>query len=123
MSGPAFTDEPGAPGRLAECAALAEWPLVVLVDDATAATRTPARFLWTAFTRMEPAADLHGRRRIHRNHVVFEGPVVLDARMKPTYPEELFCDLDTAALVGRRWHEYFPGKTTEMGDSDVADLG
>jgi hypothetical protein len=94
----------------------------VLVDRAAEATRTDSRFLWTAFTRMEPAADLHGARRIHRNHVVFEGSVLLDARGKPPYPAELFTDPDTAALVGRRWADYFPAGGVEMGDADVGHL-
>ena len=42
--------------------------------------------------------------------------VVIDARMKPGYPDELFCDPETASRVDRRWKEYFPGGM-EMGDS------
>ncbi len=122
LSGPAYTADPAAASRVAQHAALAGWPMVVLVDDADRTCATDARFLWTTFTRMEPAADLHGARRIHRNHVVFSGPVVVDARMKPTYPEELFCDADTAALVSRRWAEYFPGGGVEMGNSDEGHL-
>ncbi len=120
VSGPAYVSEPTAADRLAD--SFPGWPLVVLVDDADQATRSDSRFLWTAFTRMEPAADLHARQRIARNHVVYEGTLVLDARMKPTYPRELFCDPDTAATVGRRWKEYFPTVNVEMGDSDVGHL-
>ncbi|MFZ5478834.1 MAG: UbiD family decarboxylase [Myxococcota bacterium] len=119
LAGEAYASAPDLASRVA----VEGWPLIVLVDDAVEATRTDARFLWTAFTRFEPAADLHARRRIARNHVVFEGPVVIDARMKPTYPDELFCDPDTAATVSRRWGEYFPGGGVEMGDSDGGHLG
>ncbi|TDI13098.1 MAG: UbiD family decarboxylase [Acidobacteria bacterium] len=102
---------------------LAKWPLVVLTDDARRATRSVFNFLWTTFTRFEPAADLHGRSvELIRNHPSFTPPVAIDARMKPWYPEELFCDADTAAVVERRWSEYFPGKGVEMGDSDRAHL-
>ena len=104
-------------------AGLEEWPLIVLVDDAQSAVRTPARFLWTTFTRFEPAADIHAQTRIHRNHIVYSGPVVVDARLRPTYPDELFCDPETAKTVTDRWSEYFPNGGVEMGDSDVADLG
>lgn len=117
---PAYAEEPGVAERLLD--SFEGWPLVVLVDSAAEATRTDTRFLWTAFTRFEPAADLFGRRRVHRNHLVFEGTVFLDARMKPTYPKELFCDPDTAALVSRRWSEYFPSGKVEMGDSDRGHL-
>ena len=103
--------------------ALDGWPLVVLTDDAARATRSVFNFLWTTFTRFEPAADLHGRRvSLIRSHPAFEAPVALDARIKPSYPEELFCDADTARKVESRWAEYFPGGKVEMGDSDRASL-
>ena len=102
---------------------LDRWPLVVLTDDAARATKSVFNFLWTTFTRFEPAADLHARVvRLERHHPVFEPPVAIDARMKPWYPEELFCDAATARLVDRRWGEYFPGGKIAMGDSNRAHL-
>jgi 3-polyprenyl-4-hydroxybenzoate decarboxylase len=121
VSAPAYAQEPGAGERLKD--SFPGWPLVVLVDDATLATRSDPRFIWTTFTRFEPAADISATRRIHRNHIVYEGSIVLDARFKPTYPDELFCDPETAAKVSERWKDYFPGGKVVMGDSDVADLG
>jgi len=103
--------------------ALDGWPLVVLTDDAARATKSVFNFLWTTFTRFEPAADLHGRRVVlQRRHPSFEPPVAIDARIKPWYPEELFCDPVTSRLVHRRWKEYFPAGGVEMGDSDRASL-
>jgi UbiD family decarboxylase len=108
---------------LLEHPALRAWPLVVITDDAARATRSTANFLWTTFTRFEPAADLHARTiRLDRHHPVLEPPIAIDARMKPWYPEELFCDPDTARLVERRWSEYFPGGRVAMGDSDRGHL-
>jgi 3-polyprenyl-4-hydroxybenzoate decarboxylase len=102
---------------------LAGWPLVVLTDDAARATKSVINFLWTTFTRFEPAADLHARAvRLERHHPSFEPPVAIDARLKPWYPEELFCDPGTAALVTRRWKEYFPAGGVAMGDSDRGHL-
>jgi len=96
---------------------------VGIPHDARAATRTDARFLWTTFTRFEPAGDIHASDvRLERNHPAFEAPVAIDARMKPSYPDELFADPDTAATVTRRWKEYFPAGTVEMGDSDIGHL-
>jgi len=46
---------------------------------------------------------------------------VIDARLKPGLPKELSCDAGTAALVTRRWKEYFPSGV-EMGDSERAHL-
>jgi UbiD family decarboxylase len=123
LGAPAAADEPGAPARIAADAALRDWPLVVLTDDAARAARSAMNFLWTTFTRFEPAADIHAAsRRIVRNHIAYTGPIVIDARLKPGFPDELVCDDDTAALVGRRWKEYFPTGKVEMGDSTRAHL-
>jgi hypothetical protein len=80
-------------------------------------------FLWTTFTRFEPAADIHAAStRVVRHHLVHEPPIVIDARRKPSLPKELACDAATAATVSRRWREYFPDATVEMGDSEAAHL-
>ena len=79
-------------------------------------------FLWTTFPRFEPAADIHSAgQRVVRNHLAHQAPILIDARLKPGFPDELFCDPETAARVTDRWKEYFPGGT-EMGDSDLAHL-
>ena len=118
-----YQEETGAATRLARDPAFAPWPLVVLTDDAARATRSDINFLWTTFTRFEPAADVAAaEQRIVRNHVSYSGPVVIDARLKPWYPRELFCDPDTARLVDRRWREYFPAAEVEMGDSERGHL-
>jgi 3-polyprenyl-4-hydroxybenzoate decarboxylase len=123
VQGPAFPAEPQAPVRLAAAPALDRWPLCVLVDDAARAARSPINFLWTTFTRFEPAADLHSRsQRVVRHQPSYTPPLVIDARLKPTYPKELFCAPETAALVARRWPEYFPAGGVAMGDSDRAHL-
>ncbi len=123
VDGPAFASDRAAATALAKLPAVADWPLVVLVDDARQAARSSMNFLWTAFTRFEPAADLHAKDlRLVQSQPSYTPPIVLDARMKPSYPKELFCDPDTAALVSRRWNEYFPGGAVVMGDSDRAHL-
>lgn len=109
VSGPSYQAEPGAAQRLADSAALSEWPLVVLADNASETAHSSAQFLWNVFTRFEPAADVYGRSvELVRYHPVFDAPIVIDSRMKPSYPDELFCDEETARLVDRRWREYFP---------------
>jgi len=123
VGGPAFDAEPQAAARLAAHPAFAGWPLLVLTDQPARAAASPANFLWTTFTRFEPAADLHAAAtRVVRNHLVREGPILIDARMKPWYPGELFCDEATARLVDRRWREYFPERAVEMGDSGLGHL-
>jgi len=122
VEAPGHAEEPGAPARLAASPAFAAWPLVVLTDDAARATRSPMNFLWTTFTRFEPAADIHGAATtIVRNHIARTPPIVIDARMKAWYPKELTCAPEVAATVTRRWREYFPSGV-EMGDSERGHL-
>ena len=97
--------------------------LLVLVDDAERAVRSDANFLWMTFTRFEPAADITasnvGLRRLHAS---FTPPVAIDSRLTPGFPDELFCDDETARTVDGRWAEYFPEGNVEMGDSDRGHL-
>ena len=115
--------DPGAPARVASHPAFARWPLIVLTDEPGRAVRSPINFLWTTFTRFEPAADIHAAAtRVVRNHLAYTPPVVIDARLKPGFPREVACRDDTAARVSRRWREYFPAGGVEMGDSEAAHL-
>jgi UbiD family decarboxylase len=123
IGGPPFGSDREAAARLAAHPAFVGWPLLVLTDEPKRATRSPLNFLWTTFTRFEPAADVHARAtRVVRHHVVHEPPVLIDARLKPSFPKELACDPETAATVTRRWREYFPDGKVEMGDSEAAHL-
>jgi UbiD family decarboxylase len=123
VGGPAFQDDPGAAARFAAHPAFAGWPLVVLTDEPRRAAASPINFLWTTFTRFEPAADLHAAgSELVRHHISYKPPVLIDARMKPWYPKELFADESTAATVSRRWKDYFPDGKVDMGDSGVGHL-
>jgi 3-polyprenyl-4-hydroxybenzoate decarboxylase len=111
VEGPAFAEEPLLATVIAKLSNFSKWPLIVLVDDAQKTCATASSFLWTTFTRFEPGADITAKNKnIVRNHLAYNAPVVIDARMKPNYPAELFCDPDTSLLVDKRWREYFPGK-------------
>ena len=123
VGAPAYRDEPRAAERLACDAVFEGWPLVVLTDEPARAAASVMNFLWTTFTRFEPAADIYAaERRIVRNHIAYHGPVVIDARLKPGFPDELTCREDIAQLVTRRWKEYFPSGRVAMGDSERAHL-
>lgn len=118
-----YAEDPGAAARFAAHPAFREWPLLVVSDEPARAAASAMNFLWTTFTRFEPAADLHAAAaRIVRGQVVRTAPIAIDARIKPGYPAELSCDEATAALVERRWREYFPGRDVEMGDAERAHL-
>jgi UbiD family decarboxylase len=123
VGGPPAAEAPGIGPRIAAHPAFAGWPLLVLSDEPARAAASAMNFLWTTFTRFEPAADIHAAgTRLVRHHLVHEPPVLIDARRKPSFPDEVSCDPQTASLVSRRWREYFPAGGVEMGDSDLAHL-
>jgi hypothetical protein len=123
IDGPRYDAEPHAAARIAQHPALAAWPLVVLSDEPLRATASEMNFLWTTFTRFEPAADIHAAaQRVVRHHVSSTPPIVIDARIKPWFPKEVECDPDTAAIVSQRWRQYFPHRRVEMGDSSRGHL-
>jgi 3-polyprenyl-4-hydroxybenzoate decarboxylase len=122
VSGEPFAKARDLGERAAKESSFRDWSLVILVDDVKKTLSSDTAFLWTVFTRFEPAADLHAASELqNRHHIGYQPPIVIDARMKPNYPKELFCDPDIAAQVTRRWNEYFP-KGMEQGSSDSANL-
>jgi 4-hydroxybenzoate decarboxylase subunit C len=109
VSGPSYQEEVDAPQRIANLNDFAKWPLIVLCDNARESTKNPSSFLWSTFTRFEPASDIYSKdTSLHRFHPILSTPVVIDTRLKPSYPDELFCDDVTERLVNNRWKEYFP---------------
>ncbi|HET6648110.1 MAG TPA: UbiD family decarboxylase [Pyrinomonadaceae bacterium] len=108
VQGVGYEEDPHQANRLAREPAFSEWPLVVLHDDVAVARSTPD-FLWATWTRFEPAADIHASNtKVERHHLCYQGPIVIDARTKPGFPAELVVREDIAALVDKRWREYFP---------------
>ncbi len=123
VDAPDYATEPHAAERLALEPAFKAWPLVVVSDEPDRAVASVMNFLWTTFTRFEPAADIYASAtEVVRHHLSYTPPIVIDARMKPSYPEELTCRPDIAERVSHRWAEYFPGGGVEMGDSEKASL-
>ena len=110
VEGVPYGEDSEQAARLARESAFAEWPLVVLQDDARVARRA-SDFLWATWTRFEPAADIHAAdASVVRHHLAYTPPVVIDARTKPGFPAELIVRPDIADLVDKRWREYFPDK-------------
>jgi 4-hydroxy-3-polyprenylbenzoate decarboxylase len=65
-------------------------PLLVVVDDSDFAARTLNNFLWTVFTRSNPAADIYGVGSfMHCKHWGCSGSLVIDARSKPHHAPSL----------------------------------
>ncbi len=75
-------------------------PLILLVDDPAFTAATLNNFVWVAFTRSNPSHDVHGVRSFTENkHWGCQGPLVLDARIKPHHAPELVVDPDVQKRV------------------------
>ena len=97
--------------RLANDLVFADWPLIILHDDASVVHST-TDFLWSTWTRFEPAGDIYAREtNVVRHHLSYRSPIVIDARKKPSLPDELVVCDDIKELVDRRWRKYFPKDT------------
>jgi UbiD family decarboxylase len=112
VEGNSYENDPDLPKKLAGHPPLAEWPVVLLVDSTRAATASLQEFLWSFFTRFEPAGDIHAAAAgVNRFHVGLTPPVVFDCRMKPWYPQVLEVDDATkrkvdekiGTILPRRW--------------------
>ncbi len=108
LQGPVYADDESLAARVAKEPLFEEWPLIVLHDNVSVARSSPD-FLWSTWTRFEPASDIYAAQTtVDRHHLVYKSPVVIDARTKPGFPDELVVRDDIGKLVDRRWSEYFP---------------
>ena len=68
-------------------------PLIIIADDSEFAARTLNNFLWVTFTRSNPATDIYGIGAFIRSkHWGCDGPLVIDARVKPHHAPPLIED-------------------------------
>jgi 4-hydroxy-3-polyprenylbenzoate decarboxylase len=78
------------------------FPLVVVVDDSRFAAATLGNFLWTTFTRSNPAADTYGIESfVEQKHWGCRGSIVIDARAKPHHAPALIDDPEISRRVDR----------------------
>ncbi len=67
--------------------------LIVLTDNAPFVSETLNNFLWTTFTRSNPANDIYGVDSfIKHKHWGCNGPLIIDARKKPHHAPDLIKD-------------------------------
>jgi 4-hydroxy-3-polyprenylbenzoate decarboxylase len=97
IHGPAFIQRPDAVRAFCEFfgpeGPIHQVPLIVVVDDSEFAARNERNFLWTTFTRSDPAADIDGIGAfIDKKHWGCTGPLVIDARIKPQHAPPLVDD-------------------------------
>lgn len=82
-----------------ECAGL---PLLIWCDDAQFTAASIRNFLWVAFTRANPSHDIHGIDAFYQHkHWGCNGPVVLDARIKPHHAPPVELDPDMVKKTDR----------------------
>jgi 4-hydroxy-3-polyprenylbenzoate decarboxylase len=70
-----------------------DWPLVLIVDDSEFCAATFSNFLWTTFTRSDPATDVYGiGSSMNSKHWGCRGALVIDARSKQHHAPPLVDD-------------------------------
>ena len=107
IEGTSYDDDNDLADRVAKSGAFDDWQLVVLHDDVEYA-RSSDKFLWSTWTRFDPARDIYAKNiALKHNQISYEAPIVIDARMKPWYPQEVESLPEIAKLVDDRWTEYF----------------
>ena len=76
------------------------FPLITLVDDSEFSARTINNWLWTTFTRSNPAADITGLGAfVHQKHWGCRGSLIIDARSKPHHAPPLIEDPEVTRRV------------------------
>ena len=122
VEGPAWKQESSGPDQAVDrfCLALNRrdtinnFPLVVVVDQSEFAARSLDNFLWTTFTKSNPATDIYGIEAFLRDkHWGCFGSLVIDARTKPHHAPPLIEDpevtrrVDALAAPGGPLHGVF----------------
>lgn len=75
---------------------------IVLCDDASFTAASLGNYLWVTYTRSNPSHDIYGIASFIRNkHWGCEGPMVVDARIKPHHAPPVIKDLATEKRVDR----------------------
>jgi len=76
------------------------FPLIVIVDDSRFVAASLGNFLWTVFTRSNPASDIYGIDSfVDRKHWGCHGSLVIDARSKPNHAPSLVEDPKVTSRV------------------------
>jgi len=85
---------------------LKDLPLLLLCDDSDFVSQALNNFLWVAFTRSNPAYDIYGVSSFTRfKHWGCEGPLVIDARIKPHHAPPLEKDASVEKKIDRLFNK------------------
>ena len=86
--------------RLGKDHPLNQFAMIVVVDDSDFAARNMDNFVWTTFTRSNPAVDVYGIAAwVEEKHFGCDGSLVIDARQKPHHAPPLVEDSAISAKV------------------------
>ena len=86
-------------------------PLLIWCDDANFTAQNSKNFLWVAFTRTNPSHDMHGIDELYAHkHWACNGPIILDARIKPHHAPPVVLD---PAMVKKTDRFFAPGGCLE----------
>jgi 4-hydroxybenzoate decarboxylase subunit C len=107
LQGSSYKRDDGIPEMLVKEPAIEKFGFVFLVDNSQETVQNEHNFLWTIFTRFEPAGDIYGVTKIVRNHIAFEGPIVFDCRLKDWYPKVLVPDEAIEKKVEQKFGKLF----------------
>lgn len=111
IQGCPYSENPSLTKQLTERTDLGQWPMILLVDNCDEATSSMQEFLWTFFTRFEPAGDIHANSAsVHRFHVGLQSPIGIDCRMKPWYTDILEVDQVTRDKVDSKFSKIIPAE-------------
>ena len=77
-----------------------EWPLIVVANDSAFVAQSLINFVWTTFTRSDPACDIYGiGEAMICKHWGCTGSLVIDARAKPHHAPPLDPDPEVEKRV------------------------
>jgi UbiD family decarboxylase len=108
VEGPEWREQDAAAQQLLEEEAVEPFRIVCLVDDAAECVDSEESFLWTVFTRFEPAADIYAKQnRVERFHIRLSSPIVIDCRLKPWFPPRVQPLPETVDRVDALWPKIF----------------
>ncbi|HAN37465.1 MAG TPA: 3-octaprenyl-4-hydroxybenzoate carboxy-lyase, partial [Chitinophagaceae bacterium] len=77
-------------------------PIIVLCDDATFTAANMRNYLWVTYTRCNPSHDMHGIDAfVQHKHWGCNGPLVIDARIKPHHAPPVQTDSTVEKQIDR----------------------
>ncbi|OAQ42240.1 3-octaprenyl-4-hydroxybenzoate carboxy-lyase [Pedobacter psychrophilus] len=79
-------------------------PLIIICDDAEFTAANMNNFVWVTFTRSNPSHDIYGINNFtEHKHWGCNGPLIIDARIKPHHAPPLIMDAKVEENISKLW--------------------